>query len=772
MKFHPMSLGRALAASLLLVGSSDAFQAPAGRRRRSVPNRASSSASASVGLRASPLDALPSLDALSTSVERLASSLPSSLPPSLDLSTLSSALSRIDGLHLSSSSDVTSALDSLGPALRSSPWHVAAVSALFFAGLSNLLLSAFVNAPEDYSQAPYPGGSDSYDPSAAEEFYARRPLAVFRRILRLASLTSAFNAGLVVDWLILGKWAGDEDYEALRKNEPRRAKEALELCEQLGPTFIKLVSVCFGRIFATRRPCGEATAFLARGGRGLRPVPLRKLEPRRSRSGSPGNVRRRAEPREREATSRFEVPRSAPASLTGGSWVLTAGVYPDAKVLARVAVRREGRNKLEVDKRASNDAAIARQFRRTAAGNVQSRWKPTGSRFLEDARAPSSLRRTECAGTSSMRGHVRLSPRPSKRFIPSRIERGLGQALSIRTDLLPEPYVLELRKLQDAVPPFPSSEAREVLREELGVSDLSKIFAELSDEPVASASIGQVYRGKLKDGTDVAVKVQRPGILGEITLDLRVLRLSNPLQTTLQNAANGRKTDRADEAINTAAFVRPPRRGRIGPGQGARHRVGRRDAIGSRRESGHPAAVRRGDQRVFDDAVGHGDVALRSAPGELAEDCGRVSWDGVCTRPTGEVSFERGQFLPWDYRGGFCHISGKRCILDWSVTLAVPDDLQYALLEFIAHINTEDYDSIPQDFINLGFSPEDVSLERLESSGITEGISFAFRQLSKGGGQKKMQERVKEEFKERHGADLSDTEPAPKAREDGVEAES
>ena len=98
------------------------------------------------------------------------------------------------------------------------------------------------------------------------------------------------------------------------------------------------------------------------------------------------------------------------------------------------------------------------------------------------------------------------------------------------------------------------------------------------------------------------------------------------------------------------------------------------------------------------------------------------------------------------------------------MTLAVPDDLQYALLEFIAHINSEDYDSIPQDFINLGFSPEDVSLERLQSSGITEGLSFAFRQLSKGGGPKKMQERVKEEFKERYGTDLSDTELRDAAR--------
>jgi hypothetical protein len=92
------------------------------------------------------------------------------------------------------------------------------------------------------------------------------------------------------------------------------------------------------------------------------------------------------------------------------------------------------------------------------------------------------------------------------------------------------------------------------------------------------------------------------------------------------------------------------------------------------------------------------------------------------------------------------------------MTLDVPRDLQYSLLEFIAHINIEDYDAIPQDFINLGFTPPDVTPERLQSSGITEGLSFTFRQLAAGGGPKKIQERVKAEFKERYGSDLSDEE--------------
>ena len=97
----------------------------------------------------------------------------------------------------------------------------------------------------------------------------------------------------------------------------------------------------------------------------------------------------------------------------------------------------------------------------------------------------------------------------------------LAQALSIRTDLIPEAYALELRQLQDAVPAFDSAQAKAIMAEQLGVSGgasglssgLSSVFSSLSDEPLAAASIGQVYKGVLKDGRTVAVKVQRPNIL-------------------------------------------------------------------------------------------------------------------------------------------------------------------------------------------------------------------------------------------------------------------
>ena len=98
----------------------------------------------------------------------------------------------------------------------------------------------------------------------------------------------------------------------------------------------------------------------------------------------------------------------------------------------------------------------------------------------------------------------------------------LGQVLSTRPDLLPAEYIHELVKLQDAAPQVPFEQICQIICDELGEPP-EKIFAEFDPQPLASASIGQVHTGSLRNGQRIIVKVQRPGVAEQVEEDLEIL---------------------------------------------------------------------------------------------------------------------------------------------------------------------------------------------------------------------------------------------------------
>jgi ubiquinone biosynthesis protein len=98
----------------------------------------------------------------------------------------------------------------------------------------------------------------------------------------------------------------------------------------------------------------------------------------------------------------------------------------------------------------------------------------------------------------------------------------LGQLLSTRVELLPRAYLEALARLQDEVEPFPFDEVEKIVSSELGVR-MSKAFSDFDVTPMAAASLGQVHRARLRDGRQVAVKVQRPGIRDAMLEDLDAL---------------------------------------------------------------------------------------------------------------------------------------------------------------------------------------------------------------------------------------------------------
>jgi len=99
----------------------------------------------------------------------------------------------------------------------------------------------------------------------------------------------------------------------------------------------------------------------------------------------------------------------------------------------------------------------------------------------------------------------------------------LGQLLSTRPDLLPDSYLEALASLQDDVPPIEYSTVQEIVEEEIGIR-ISKAFTSFDEEPLASASIGQVHKATLRSGKTVAVKIQRPGIRKKFLDDLDTLK--------------------------------------------------------------------------------------------------------------------------------------------------------------------------------------------------------------------------------------------------------
>ncbi|ADI74366.1 serine/threonine protein kinase [Methanohalobium evestigatum Z-7303] len=123
----------------------------------------------------------------------------------------------------------------------------------------------------------------------------------------------------------------------------------------------------------------------------------------------------------------------------------------------------------------------------------------------------------------------------------------LGQILSMRHDLIPAKYANEFARLQDNVPPFDFESVKRIIKNDLG-KDVSEFFSEFREEPIASASIGQVHYAKLLNGDEVAVKVQRPGIRKVIESDLDIMySLAGFAEQHIEGAELYKPTDIVDE---------------------------------------------------------------------------------------------------------------------------------------------------------------------------------------------------------------------------------
>eukprot|EP00850_Spirogloea_muscicola_P000970 SM000003S11215 [mRNA] locus=s3:1611199:1615417:+ [translate_table: standard] len=299
----------------------------------------------------------------------------------------------------------------------------------------------------------------------------------------------------------------------------------------------------------------------------------------------------------------------------------------------------------------------------------------------------------------------------------------LGQALSIRPDLLSPTYLEALQTLQDRVQAFSSDEARRLMEEELGCP-LEDVFLNISLEPVAAASLGQVYKAKLvQNGETVAVKVQRPGVLEGIARDLYVLRIAadwlrylpnnhSDLVAVLDNWAlrffdeldyvqEGKNQMRFIEDMKSLANITVP--------------------------TVYPNLTTR---RVLTTGWVEGEKLSESK----AEDLTQL------------VTTALNCYLIQLLESGFLHADphpgnllrtpeGKLCVLDFGLMTEVTEDQRYALITYISHLVNSDFARVAEDLVILGFVPPEL-VDPNKTAAVVPALSKVLGQLIQGGGAK------------------------------------
>lgn len=351
----------------------------------------------------------------------------------------------------------------------------------------------------------------------------------------------------------------------------------------------------------------------------------------------------------------------------------------------------------------------------------------------------------------------------------------VGQALSTRTDLLPTDkayYATGLAELQDAVEPsFDSNEARDIIRNELGIQNIDDVFEYLSDEPIASASIGQVYKGKLrKNGIEVAVKVQRPNVLENVALDLYVMRsILAPLWNKFINSRDKKKqqgetnSDEDDDIslnksnTDSIALVDAWGEGFVNELDYRAEANATKAFTKAMEERGLGSVVFAPE--VIDELSSTHVLTTKWVDGERLsnsdeDDVPRLC--GVALNAYLTMLLDTGTLHCDPHPGNLLRTpDGKLCILDWGMVLDVPNDLQLSLLEFIADLNAKNYEDVPDDLVKLRFVPED-KIDELRKSGLTVGIAKMLNLAAEGGGPKGAMKRMVAENKEKYAEALKD----------------
>jgi len=308
----------------------------------------------------------------------------------------------------------------------------------------------------------------------------------------------------------------------------------------------------------------------------------------------------------------------------------------------------------------------------------------------------------------------------------------LGQALSIRPDLLSARTMVELQKLCDKVPSYPTPIAMETLDKELTESfgkptTKADVFETMTPEPVAAASLGQVYKAVLKEpaGVEVAVKIQRPAVLETVSLDLYLVRKAASFIGYLQDVGlrDKRRTDFvalldefASRIYEELDYVK----------ECANGLQVEADMAGLERVVIPKNFPRYCSRKVHVAEWLEGEKLSQSQ----ADDVRELVNVGVVAYLT--QLLDKGLFHADPHPGNMLRTpDGRLGILDFGLMTKITDDQRYGMVEAIAHLVHRDYAEIGTDFKNLDFIPPEVDVKP-----IVPALSRVFDAALSGGGAK------------------------------------
>jgi len=278
-----------------------------------------------------------------------------------------------------------------------------------------------------------------------------------------------------------------------------------------------------------------------------------------------------------------------------------------------------------------------------------------------------------------------------------------GQALSTRPDLVSPIVLEELSALQDQLPPFNNTLAMDCIAEDLG-GEVETLFAQLSKEPIYAASLGQVYEGKLLDGRVVAVKVQRPGLREQITLDLYIVRniaqwikrYTRIVRSDLVGLVDELGTrifeemDYLHEADNAERFARL-------------HGHNSRIAV--------PEICRRLTSRRVLTMEWIEGTKLTQLQEVRALGLDPEDMINVGVNCSLEQLLEHGYFHADPHPGNLLALAdGRIAYLDFGMMSEVKRSARTGLIQAVVHLVNKDFDKLAKDFVKLGFLKEEVDL--------------------------------------------------------------